>query len=153
SLGEGIMMVEIVLRDGEESTFEGERLLTFSEAFACPHCNLSFEELEPRTFSFNSPYGACPDCLGLGTRHEFDVRLVIPDERLSLENGAIAPWRRIPSGYKKAVLRGLADALDFDINTPFEDLTASQKKAVLHGTGTRKIDVSYTNMHGRRRKY
>jgi len=128
-------------------------VLTFSEAFACPHCNLSFEELEPRTFSFNSPYGACPDCLGLGTRSEFDVRLVIPDERLSLENGAIAPWRRIPSGYKKATLRGLADALNFDVNTPFEDLTEEQRHAVLYGTGNQKISVSYTNMHGRRRKY
>lgn len=151
NLGEGIMMVEIVPRD--ESTFEGDKVLTFSEAFACPDCNLSFEELEPRTFSFNSPYGACPDCLGLGTRSEFDVRLVIPDERLSLENGAIAPWRRIPSGYKKATLRGLADAMNFDVNTPFEELTEEQQHAVLYGTDGQKISVSYTNMHGRRRKY
>lgn len=151
NLGEGIMMVEVVPRD--ESTFEGDKVLTFSEAFACPDCNLSFEELEPRTFSFNSPYGACPDCLGLGTRSEFDLRLVIPDPRLSLENGAVAPWRRIPSGYKKATLRGLADAMNFDVNTPFEDLTEEQRRAVLYGTGTQKIHVSYTNMHGRRRKY
>jgi len=151
NLGEGIMMVEVVPRD--ESTFEGDKVLTFSEAFACPDCNLSFEELEPRTFSFNSPYGACPDCLGLGTRSEFDLRLVIPDERLSLEDGAVAPWRRIPSGYKKATLRGLADALHFDVNTPFEDLTEEQRHAVLYGTGNQKIHVSYTNMHGRRRKY
>jgi excinuclease ABC subunit A len=137
----------------DKSTFEGDRVLTFSEAFACPDCNLSFEELEPRTFSFNSPYGACPDCLGLGTRSEFDLRLVIPDERLSLENGAVAPWRRIPSGYKKATLRGLADALNFDVNTPFEELTEEQRHAVLYGTDGKKIHVSYTNMHGRRRKY
>ena len=151
NLGEGIMMVEVVPRD--ESTFEGDKVLTFSEAFACPDCNLSFEELEPRTFSFNSPYGACPDCLGLGTRSEFDLRLVIPDERLSLENGAIAPWRRIPSGYKKATLRGLAESMNFDVNTPFEDLTEEQRHAVLYGTDGKKIHVSYTNMHGRRRKY
>ncbi|MEO6908144.1 MAG: excinuclease ABC subunit UvrA, partial [Abditibacteriaceae bacterium] len=151
NLGEGIMMVEVVPRD--ESTFEGDKVLTFSEAFACPDCNLSFEELEPRTFSFNSPYGACPDCLGLGTRSEFDLRLVIPDERLSLEDGAVAPWRRIPSGYKKATLRGLADALNFDVNTPFENLTEEQRHAVLYGTDGQKIHVSYTNMHGRRRKY
>src|SRR5690606_20150792 len=76
-LGEGVLMVEVL--DGE--------LMTFSESFACPNCNLSFEELEPRTFSFNSPYGACPECLGLGFQQEFDPKLVVPDERLSLADG------------------------------------------------------------------
>ncbi len=106
-MGEGIVMVEVVGRqqeaDGRKQQTDGtgkllpptlppaDSLLTFSEHFACAHCDISFEEIEPRTFSFSSPYGACPECSGLGTHQEFDPQLVMPDERLSLEEGAIAP--------------------------------------------------------------
>jgi excinuclease ABC subunit A len=150
-MGEGIVMVEIVPRDDEPAP--PENVLTFSEHFACAHCDLSFEEIEPRTFSFNSPYGACPECSGLGTHQEFDAQLVVPDERLSLEEGAVAPWKKSGSNYKKAMLRALADNFGFRMNQPWSELTDDQKDIVLNGSRGQKIHVSYVNMHGRRRAY
>ena len=167
-MGEGIVMVEVVqkdeggkMKDEESSTrsddssliAQSSSLLTFSEHFACAHCDLSFEELEPRTFSFNSPYGACPECLGLGTHQEFDPQLVVPDTRLSLDAGAVAPWKKSGSNYKKSMLRALADKYSFSMDTPWSELTDDQRSRVLDGSQGDKIHVSYVNMHGRRRAY
>jgi excinuclease ABC subunit A len=150
-MGEGIIMVEIMARE-DEPTPE-DRVLTFSEHFACPYCDLSFEEIEPRTFSFNSPYGACPECSGLGTHQEFDPQLVVPDERLSMEDGAIAPWKKSGSNYKKEMQRALARDFGFRFNQPWSELTDDQKDIVLNGSRGQKVHVSYVNMHGRRRAY
>ena len=157
-MGEGIVMVEIVAKaEGgnlkDESSTRSAEVLTFSEHFACAVCDLSFEELEPRTFSFNSPYGACPECNGLGTHQEFDAQLVVPDTRLSVDEGAVAPWKKSGSNYKKAMLRALADKYSFDIKTPWNELTDDQRSRVLDGSQGDKIHVSYVNMHGRRRAY
>jgi len=172
-MGEGIVMVEVVSKDvgagsprpdaadnnkadakaGGETPPLQDHVLTFSEHFACAHCDLSFEELEPRTFSFNSPYGACPECLGLGTHQEFDPQLVVPDARLSLDAGAVAPWKKSGSNYKKSMLRALADKYDFSMDTPWNELTDDQRSRVLDGSQGDKIHVSYVNMHGRRRSY
>ncbi len=152
-MGEGIVMVEVVSRpDVDASTFTPE-VLTFSEHFACAYCNLSFEEIEPRTFSFNSPYGACPECSGLGFHQEFDPKLVIPDERLTLDGGAIAPWKKSNSNYKKQMLLSLSRDYGFRVDQPVSELTDDQKNVIFYGTGDAKVHVSYVNMHGRRRAY
>ena len=152
-LGEGIVQVEVAARPDAPDDGDDSALLTFSEHFACAHCDLSFEEIEPRTFSFNSPYGACPECAGLGFHQEFDAALVVPDDRLSLENGALAPWKKTNSNYKKQMLRSIAQTYGFDINAPWSELNDEQKNVVLYGTGKKKVHVSYVNMHGRRRAY
>lgn len=150
-LGEGIMMAEIVVRDGEPAP--AEPVLTFSEQFACAYDGISFEELEPRTFSFNSPYGACPECSGLGFHQEFDPQLVVPDGRVSLDDGAIAPWRRSTSSYKKGVIAALSKEYGFKTDKPFNSLTQEQQDAIMLGTGEKQISISYTNMMGRKRNY
>ncbi len=150
-MSEGVVMVEIVARDGEDTP--AEPILTFSEAFACPFDGLSFEELEPRTFSFNSPYGACPECSGLGSHQEFDPQLVVPDERVSIDDGAIAAWKRSSSNYKKEMMRSLAKEFKFSLETPWKELSDKAKDIVLNGSGGKSVSVSYVNMHGRRRVY
>ncbi|RYG67570.1 hypothetical protein EON80_13320, partial [bacterium] len=150
-MAEGVVMIEIVVRDGEAAP--AEPVMTFSEAFACAYDGTSFEELEPRTFSFNSPYGACPECLGLGSHQEFDPQLVVPDGRLALENGAIAPWRKTSSNYKKEMMRSLARDFGFSVETPWNELTQDQRDIVLQGTAGQTVAVSYVNMHGKRRTY
>ncbi len=165
-MGEGIIMVEVVgsgqeAGSGQQETDDtasrrppsDDSVLTFSEHFACPHCELSFEEVEPRTFSFNSPYGACPDCSGLGTHQEFDPKLVLPDDRMSIEEGAIAPWKRATGNYKKAMLRVLSSEYGFSLTRPISHLTEEQRDVLLNGSKGRKFHVSYLNMHGRRRAY
>ncbi|BCM91403.1 UvrABC system protein A [Abditibacteriota bacterium] len=150
-MSEGVIMIEIVTRDGED--VPAEPVLTFSEAFACPFDGLSFEELEPRTFSFNSPYGACPECSGLGSHQEFDPQLVVPDERVSIDDGAIAAWKRSSSNYKKEMMRSLARDYGFKLDVPWRDLPEKAKDIVLNGTKGKEVSVSYVNMHGRRRNY
>jgi excinuclease ABC subunit A len=150
-MAEGVVMVEIVTREGEKPP--AEPVLTFSEAFACAYDGESFEELEPRTFSFNSPYGACPECVGLGSHLEFDPQLCVPDARLSLNDGALAPWRKSNSNYKKEVLRSLARDFKFSLDTPWSELSQHDKDLVLQGTAGQQISISYVNMHGRRRTY
>jgi excinuclease ABC subunit A len=152
-IGEGIVMVEVVSPSESGGAQHAAPLLTFSEAFACPVCDLSFEELEPRTFSFNSPYGACPDCSGLGFQEEFDPKLVVPDERLSLEGGAIAPWRKSSSNYKKQMLRALAQKYSFSAEQPYSELSEEQRAVLMQGTDGERLHISYVNMHGRRRAY
>ncbi|MGY1844913.1 excinuclease ABC subunit UvrA [Modestobacter sp. SYSU DS0875] len=126
---------------------------TFSEHLACIDDGLSFEALEPRSFSFNSPFGACPECTGIGTRKEVDPDLVVPDPTKSLEEGAIAPWAgSMSKEYFQRLLSGLADMLGFSMTTPWERLPAKVQKAVLHGSPD-QVHVRYKNRYGRERSY
>ncbi|MGR7026662.1 excinuclease ABC subunit UvrA [Geodermatophilus sp. URMC 62] len=130
-----------------------QRERTFSEHLACVDDGLSFEALEPRSFSFNSPFGACPECTGIGTRKEVDPDLVIPDPGKSLAQGAVAPWAGSMSNeYFQRLLSGLSDMLGFSMDTPWEDLPAKVQKAVLHGSPD-QVHVRYKNRYGRERSY
>ena len=148
-LGGGLVTLDFVdLDEGDEN-----RERTFSEHLACLFDDLSFDELEPRSFSFNSPFGACPACTGLGTKLEVDEELLIPDPSLSLAGGAIAPWRGTQSmEYFARLLVALSDALAFDVNTPWENLPAKVRKAVMNGHDT-QVHVRYRNRYGRERSY
>jgi excinuclease ABC subunit A len=148
-LADGTAEVQEVDGDGAAV---GEAL-TFSEHLACTHCGTSFEEPVPRSFSFNSPYGACPDCAGLGTRFEVDPELVVPDGSLSMEAGAIAPWAGARSAYFDALLTGVAEVGGFDVDVAWDDLRAKDRKLVLYGTGSKKVDIRYRNRFGRSRSY
>ncbi|MBM3244230.1 MAG: excinuclease ABC subunit UvrA [Candidatus Omnitrophica bacterium] len=111
--------------------------MVFNEKYACPKCGISYSEVEPRVFSFNSPYGACPGCNGLGTKFEFDPDLIVPDKNKSINEGALAPWKRGGRGYilyYRWLIRELSDALDFDLDTPFKKLPKDVRQAVLFGT-------------------
>ncbi|MGY2057963.1 excinuclease ABC subunit UvrA [Nocardia gipuzkoensis] len=149
-LADGIVVLDFVDRD--EHAHDRER--RFSERLACPNGHpLDIEDLEPRSFSFNSPYGACPDCTGLGIRKEVDPELVVPDPALSLNEGAIAPWSRGQTAeYFTRLLSGLADAIGFSMDTPWQDLPPKARKAVLEGSAD-QVHVSYTNRYGRKRSY
>jgi len=143
-LAEGVAVVDVV--DGPT--------LTFSQHLACEHCGLSFEELQPRNFSFNSPYGACPVCSGLGTRFQVDWHLAVPDDEKSLAEGAITPWMgRHRSSYYQRVLEGVADQYGFSMDTPFSKLSKRALKVVLEGSGETPITVAYVNRFGRQRRY
>jgi len=143
-LADGVAVVDVV---------EGPAL-TFSQHFACSVCGLSFDELQPRNFSFNSPYGACPDCNGLGTRYQVDKTLVVPQPDKSLEEGAIAPWAgRHRMTYYQRLVDSVASEEDIATDVPWNDLTAVQQKLLLHGTGERPFTVTYTNRFGRKRRY
>ncbi|WP_030167437.1 excinuclease ABC subunit UvrA [Spirillospora albida] len=129
------------------------RTRMYSEHLYCPYDDLSFEEMEPRTFSFNSPYGACPECAGLGTRMEVDPELVVPDGELSLAEGAIQPWTNgHVSEYFLRLLSALGDAMGFRLDTPWDRLPAKARKAILQGHET-QVHVSYKNRYGRTRSY
>ncbi|CAM4445855.1 excinuclease ABC subunit UvrA [Nocardia ninae] len=149
-LADGIVVLDFVDRD--EHAHDRER--RFSERLACPNGHpLDIEDLEPRSFSFNSPYGACPDCTGLGIRKEVDPDLVVPDPALSLNDGAIAPWSRGQTAeYFTRLLSGLAEAVGFSMDTPWEKLPLKARKAVLEGSSD-QVHVSYTNRYGRKRSY
>ncbi len=148
-LGSGIVVLEFV--DLEEDDPQRER--TFSEHLACARDGLSFEALEPRSFSFNSPFGACPDCTGLGTQLEVDPELIIPDDELSLAEGALAPWSNGHMfEYFQRLLQALADDLGFDMRTPWKQLPATVRKAVLHGH-EHEVHVRYRNRYGKTRAY
>ncbi|MEU7145634.1 excinuclease ABC subunit UvrA [Nocardia sp. NPDC046473] len=149
-LADGIVVLDFVDRD--EHAHDRER--RFSERLACPNGHpLDIEDLEPRSFSFNSPYGACPDCSGLGIRKEVDPDLVVPDPALSLNDGAIAPWSRGQTAeYFTRLLSGLAESIGFSMKTPWEDLPLKARKAVLEGSSD-QVHVSYTNRYGRKRSY
>jgi excinuclease ABC subunit A len=148
-LAEGVAEVEIVPKEGESEP----ETLTFSEHLACTHCGLSFDELAPRNFSFNSPYGACERCDGLGTRFEVDPELLVPDDDLSLADGAIAPWSGFRSRYFDRVLEAVAEEFGFDTSTPWKKLGKRARNAVLFGTGDRAVHVRYRNRYGRVRSY
>ncbi len=151
TLAEGVAEIEVVPRGADDDS-EPE-LLTFSEHLACDHCGISFEELAPRNFSFNSPYGACEHCDGLGTRYEVDPELVVPDEDLSLDDGAIAPWAGFRGEYFSRVLASLSDEEGFSTEKPWKRLAKKAKKTILYGAGDKKIKVRYKNRYGRVRQY
>jgi excinuclease ABC subunit A len=150
-LAEGVAEVQIVPRD-EDSEAEPE-ILTFSQHLACPNDGTSFEELAPRNFSFNSPYGACPHCDGLGTRYEVDPELVVPNPDLSLEEGAIAPWAGARGEYFHRVLAAVAQTYKFRMTTAWKDLKKADQKVLLYGSGTKQVHVQYRNRYGRTRSY
>lgn len=134
------------------STAEGEEI-TFSEKFACPDCGVSFAEIAPRTFSFNSPYGACPVCTGLGIKMEVDPGLVIPDKNLSLSAGAVAPWRNGSSNYYPQILKAFARHYGVDFHAPVATFSPSVWHAFLYGSGREQISFRYVNRFGELRVY
>ncbi|HUE07304.1 MAG TPA: excinuclease ABC subunit UvrA [Acidimicrobiales bacterium] len=138
---------------GEGADGESDEAITFSQHLACTHCGLSFEEPAPRNFSFNSPYGACPLCAGLGTRFEVDPELVVPDDTLSLAEGALAPWAGARSEYFVGLQAGVAEFGGFDFDAPWKKLKAKDKKLILYGTGNRAVRVTYKNRFNRTRSY
>jgi excinuclease ABC subunit A len=145
-LAEGTASIAVMTHEGHEE------LQTFSQNLACTHCHLSFDELAPRNFSFNSPYGACPVCDGLGTRLEVDPELVIPDPDLSVREGAIAPWASSTLEYWNRVLEAVAEAHGFDLDTPWRRLPKAARDVLLHGSD-QQIHVRYKNRYGRQRSY
>jgi excinuclease ABC subunit A len=147
-LAEGVAQVELVPREGEEQA----EVLTFSQHLVCPSCGTSYEELAPRNFSFNSPYGACPTCDGLGTTFEVDPELVIPDSDLSINGGAIAPWRSAHTQYFTRMLEAVAEVYEIDLDAPYGSYTAKQQKVILHGVDG-NLKVKYRNRYGRTREY
>jgi len=147
-LAEGLVLVETV----EKDSVAGESML-FSENFTCTNCGASIAEIQPRTFSFNSPHGACSRCDGLGSRLEIDPALVVPNEDLSINDGAIVPWDNSPSEYHGSVFLALAEKYGIDLDASWRDLPEEHKRLVLHGTEGERIYVSYRNRYGRRRQY
>ena len=148
-LAGGLLVVEMVDADPDDP----ERERRFSENRACPNDHqLTLEEIEPRTFSFNAPYGACPECTGIGSRLEVDPELVVPDEDLSLRDGAVAPWAQISSEYFERVLTALADDLGFSMDQPWRALPERARSAVLYGEN-HQVHVKYRNRWGRERQY
>ena len=141
-LTDGLLVVDVI--DNEE--------LTFSQSFACPDCGISIEELEPRSFSFNNPFGACPECNGLGFRREFAEELLIPDPSLSIADGAIAVtgWQSVvdKTSWTRCMMEALAQEYGFDLHTPFQDYPAEIRDMILRGTGARNIKVRYRGQRG-----
>jgi excinuclease ABC subunit A len=146
-LASGLVILDFVDSKGADK----ER--TFSEHLACHDCNLSFEELEPRSFSFNSPFGACPECSGIGTKLEVDEELIIPDDQISINEGAIAPWAGGQSSeYFLRLLEALAKEMKFSLDTPWKKLSVKAKEAVINGFDY-EVHVKYKNRYGRVRNY
>ena len=141
-LAEGLLMVDVI----------GGETLTLSSSYACPDCGISVEEIEPRSFSFNNPYGACPDCVGLGYKMEFDIDLIIPDKSLSIHQGAIVVpgWQSCNDGksFSNAILRALGEFYGFDLDTPFEEYHEDVRDILVYGTGGQKVPVKYTGQRG-----
>jgi excinuclease ABC subunit A len=157
-LAEGVAEVQLVPRDEDEATRPkgddvGPEILTFSQHLACPVDGRSFDEPAPRNFSFNSPYGACPNCDGLGTRFEVDPELVVPDGDLSIDEGAISPWSGARGEYFGRVLEAVAETFKFSTGTAWRRLKKSEQKVLLYGSGTKQIHVQYRNRYGRTRSY
>ena len=148
-LASGLVILDFV--DLKAGAPDKER--TYSEHMACHDCGISFEELEPRSFSFNSPFGACPDCSGIGTKLEVDEELVIPNDELSINEGAIAPWSGGQSSeYFSRLLEGLAGEIKFSMDIPWKKLSVKAKEAVLYGSDY-EVHVKYKNRYGRVRNY
>lgn len=138
----GLMTVDVV--DGES--------MNFSQSFACPDCGISVDEVEPRSFSFNNPFGACPECFGLGYKMEFDEELMIPDKSLSIDQGAIVVmgWQSCTDkgSFTRAILEALAKAYKFSLSTPFEEYPKEIRDVLLYGTGGREVKVHYKSQRG-----
>ena len=146
-LGNGLVHLDFV------DAKDGEKEHTYSEHLACHDCNLSFEELEPRSFSFNSPFGACSECTGIGTQLEVDEELIIPDDSISINEGAIAPWSGGQSSeYFLRLLEALAKELKFSMDSPWKKLSAKAKDAIINGFEY-EVHVKYRNRYGRVRNY
>ena len=143
NLAEGLLVVDII----------GGEPMNFSQSFSCPDCGISISEVEPRSFSFNNPFGACPECVGLGYKMEFDEDLMIPDKSLSINQGAIAVmgWQSCAdkSSFTNAILQALCKEYKFDLDTPFEKYPDRVKNVLLHGTNGREVEVHYTGQRGR----
>ena len=141
-LADGLMMVD---------TMDGN-VINFSQSFSCPDCGISIDEIEPRSFSFNNPFGACPDCLGLGYKMEFDVELMIPDQSLSIAEGAIVVlgWQSCTDkgSFTRAILDALAEEYHFNLETPFQDYSDEIKNVIINGTGGKKVKVYYKGQRG-----
>ena len=138
----GLLVVDVI----------GGETMNFSQSFSCPDCGVSIDEIEPRSFSFNNPFGACPVCHGLGFKMEFDIDLMIPDRKLSIEEGAFAVtgWQSCTDSksYTHAILEALAKEYDFDLKTPFCDLRPDVQDMLIHGTGGREVTVHYVGRRG-----
>ena len=141
-LTNGLMLLDVI----------GGEPMTFSQSFSCPDCGISIGEIEPRSFSFNNPFGACPECFGLGYKMEFDEELMIPDRSLSLREGAIVVlgWQSSGSdgSFTNAVLSALAEEYDFSLDTPFEELSETAQRVIIHGTDGKKVKVYYKGQRG-----
>ncbi len=141
-LADGLMTVDII--DGDE--------LHFSQSFSCPDCEISIDEIEPRSFSFNNPFGACPICFGLGYKMEFDVALMIPDERLSIQEGAIVAngWQSCnqKGSFTNAILSALSEAYQFSLETPFKEYPKEIRNLLIHGIGSKELKVYYKGQRG-----
>ncbi len=146
-LAEGVAEIQIVPKDDDD----GE-ILTFSQHLACAPCGISFDELSPRNFSFNSPYGACPTCDGIGTKFEVDADLVVPNPDLTLAQGAIAPWANSTSQYFLSTIEGISEERGFDLDTPWTQLKAADRKVILGGH-TGNVQVKIKNRYGRTRVF
>jgi excinuclease ABC subunit A len=147
SLADGMVEIETVPREGDAT------ITTYSEKFACLHCGISMPELEPRSFSFNSPHGACPRCTGLGSQMEIDPELVVPDPSLSLNDGAILPWASGATSYYEQMTSAIADRYEVDLDAPWEELGEDEQNLFLYGTNGDRLYVSYRNRMGRKRSY
>ncbi len=150
-LADGLVMVEVQRPQGEDRADSGPEMLQFSDSFACPDCGISVDEIEPRSFSFNNPFGACPDCFGLGYKMEFDEELMIPDRSLSIAQGAIqvTGWQSCtdPSSYTYATLAALAESYGFDLYTPYEELSDEVRDMLINGSD-REVKVHYRGQRG-----
>ena len=146
-LANGVATVEVMGKGDDVA-----EVLNFSQQLVCPKCSTSYEELAPRNFSFNTPYGACDKCLGLGTTFEVDSELVVPDPDLSISEGAIAPWRSAHTMYFTRMLEAVAEEEGIDTEKPWAKLTAKQQKIIMNGLGDNVI-VKYRNRYGRVREY
>ena len=142
TLAEGLLQVDVI----------GGETLNFSQRFSCPDCGISIEEIEPRSFSFNNPFGACPDCYGLGYKMEFDIDLMIPDKTLSINDGAITVigWQSCTDkgSFTRAILEALCKEYGFDLDTPFEDYPEAVQHVLIHGTDGREVKVYYKGQRG-----
>jgi len=153
ALADGLVQIELVDSAADAAPDRPAQIQTYSEKFACPVHGPSLIELEPRIFSFNSPHGACPRCTGLGSQMEIDPDLVVPDPRLSIGEGAIAPWSASASDYYDQLAQGIAERYGVDLETPWQHLHQEERDFFLHGTGGDRVQVSYRNRFGRRRAY
>ena len=149
-LSNGLMLTDTAVRD--ENGEEKHDTLTFSQNFSCPDCGISVDEVEPRSFSFNNPFGACPDCFGLGYKMEFDEDLMIPDKSLSINQGAITAmgWQSCTdkTSFSGAILNALAKEYDFSLDTPFEDYPKEIHDILIYGTGGKIVKVYYRGQRG-----
>ncbi len=147
-LAEGV--AELVVVDGNGNEQEA---ITFSQHLACTNCGISFEDPSPRNFSFNSPYGACAACTGLGTKYEVDPELIVPDPGKSLSQGALAPWANARSQYFERMVDAVADLGGFSVDTPWEELSDDDRSLVLYGTSGDQVHLRYRNRYGRQRSF